>query len=135
MIVRLSGVPGHLVFPFCLILLALGDANAQTIEDTLTIAYRNNPTLLGQRAKVRATDEQVPQALSNWRPDIEITGSAGLEGITNTNASTTGTNRGQHREPTVVALFNHAPGIRQFQGRHIQQDRVRRRDTVLVKLL
>ena len=95
MIVRLSGVPGRLVFPLCLILLVLGDANAQTIEDTLTIAYRNNPTLLGQRAKLRATDEGVPQALSDWRPSVEITGSAGLEGITNT----TKTNRGQHREP------------------------------------
>ena len=88
MIVHLSGIPGHLVFPFCLILLALGDANAQTIEDALMIAYRNNPTLLGQRAKLRATDEGVPQALSDWRPSVEITGSAGLEGITNTTKTT-----------------------------------------------
>ena len=97
MIVRLSGVPGHLVFPFCLILLALGDANAQTIEDTLMIAYRNNPTLLGQRAKLRATDEGVPQALSDWRPSVEITGSAGLEGINNSIA----TDRGQHPEASA----------------------------------
>ena len=100
MIVRLSGVLGRLVFPLCLILLVLGDANAQTIEDTLTIAYRNNPTLLGQRAKLRATDEGVPQALSDWRPSVEITGSAGLEGITNT----TSTNRGQHREPRSLGV-------------------------------
>ncbi len=100
MIVRLSGVLGLLVFPLCLILLVLGDANAQTIEDTLTIAYRNNPTLLGHRAKLRATDEGVPQALSDWRPSVEITGSAGLEGITNT----TSTNRGQHREPRSLGV-------------------------------
>ena len=100
MIVRLSGVPGRLVFPLCLILLVLGDANAQTIEDTLTIAYRNNPTFLSQRAKLRAIDEGVPQALSDWRPSVEITGSAGLEGITNT----TKTNRGQHREPRSLGM-------------------------------
>ena len=100
MIVRLSGIPRHLVFPFCFILLALGDANAQTIEDTLMIAYRNNPTLLGQRAKLRATDEGVPQALSDWRPSVEITGSAGLEGINNSIA----TDRGQHREPRSLGV-------------------------------
>jgi outer membrane protein len=99
-IVRLSGLPGHLVFPFCLILLALGDANAQTIEDTLITAYRNNPTLLGQRAKLRSTDEGVPQALSDWRPSVEITGSAGLEGINNSIA----TDRGQHREPRSLGV-------------------------------
>jgi outer membrane protein len=99
-IVRLSGILGHLVFPFCLILLALGEANAQTIEDTLMIAYRNNPTLLGQRAKLRATDEGVEQALSDWRPSIEITGSAGLEGINNSTA----TDRRQHREPRSLGL-------------------------------
>ena len=103
MIVRLSGIPGHLVFPFCFILLALGDANAQTIEDTLMIAYRNNPTLLGQRAKLRATDEGVPQALSDWRPSVEITGSAGLEGINNSIA-TGALGRGQHREPRSLGM-------------------------------
>ena len=103
MIVRLSGILGHLVFPFCLILLALGDANAQTIEDTLMIAYRNNPTLLGQRAKLRATDEGVEQALSDWRPSIEITGSAGLEGINNSTA-TGPLGRGQHREPRSLGI-------------------------------
>ena len=104
MTLRLPGVLGHLAFSLCIILPVFADANAQTLEDALTAAYLNNPTLLGQRAKVRATDEQVPQALSNWRPDIEITGSAGLEGITNTNTSTTGTNRGQHREPKSIGL-------------------------------
>ena len=100
MTLRLPGVLGHLAFSLCIILPVFGDASAQTLEDALTAAYLNNPTLLGQRAKVRATDEQVPQALSNWRPDIEITGSAGLEGINNS----TSTNRGQHREPKSVGL-------------------------------
>ncbi len=64
-----------------LLLMALaqvGSANrvdAQTLNDALTAAYLNNPTLLGQRARVRAVDEQVPQALSNWRPSINLSGS------------------------------------------------------------
>ena len=50
----------------------------------MTAAYLNNPTLLGQRAKVRATDEQVPQALSNWRPSISLSGSISRSMTTNT---------------------------------------------------
>jgi len=100
MTLRLPGVLGPLVLALCFILPVTGGANAQTLEDALAAAYLNNPTLLGQRARVRATDEQVPQALSNWRPDVEITGSAGLQGVT----STTGTDRGQHREPKSIGL-------------------------------
>ncbi len=66
----------------------------------MTAAYRNNPTLLGGRARLRAVDEGVSQALSNWRPSIEINSSAGLEGITNTAS----TNRGQHREPRSLGV-------------------------------
>ncbi|MAF95661.1 MAG: hypothetical protein CMM60_07915 [Rhodospirillaceae bacterium] len=101
MIARLPGVLRHLVFPLCLFVLAPGEVKAQTLEDALTAAYLNNPTLLGQRAKVRATDEQVPQALSNWRPSVEISGSAGFESVRNS-ISTTDT--GQHREPRTLSL-------------------------------
>ncbi|MBT5416068.1 MAG: TolC family outer membrane protein [Rhodospirillaceae bacterium] len=46
----------------------------QSIEDALIMAYHSNPTLLAQRAQVRAVDEQVPQALSNWRPTVSFSG-------------------------------------------------------------
>ena len=38
---------------------------ADTIEAALSRAYQNNPQLNAQRASVRATDENVPQALGN----------------------------------------------------------------------
>ena len=43
-------------------------AQAQTLTDALAEAYNTNPQLLAQRALLRSTDEQVPQALSFWRP-------------------------------------------------------------------
>jgi TolC family type I secretion outer membrane protein len=52
-------------------------ARAQTLTEALAYAYNNNPQLLGQRAKLRATDEQVPQALSGWRPTVNFNASAG----------------------------------------------------------
>lgn len=50
---------------------------AQTLEQALAHAYRSNETLNAERANLRATDEEVPQALSGYRPRIEATADAG----------------------------------------------------------
>src|SRR5919201_525646 len=50
---------------------------AQTLTQALAEAYNTNPQLLAQRALLRATDEQVPQALSFWRPTVNFTGQVG----------------------------------------------------------
>jgi outer membrane protein len=52
-----------------------GFAQAETLTDALIAAYRENPALDAARAAQRATDEQVPQALSGWRPTITAQGS------------------------------------------------------------
>jgi outer membrane protein len=57
--------------------LALNQALAQTIEYALAQAYRNNETLNAERAGVRGTDEEVPQALAGYRPKIGATADIG----------------------------------------------------------
>ena len=52
-------------------------ASADTIEWALVQAYQNNPSLNAQRASLRSTDENVPQALSGYRPKIAATATAG----------------------------------------------------------
>src|SRR6201996_4465799 len=54
-------------------------ALADTIEAALVRAYQNNPQLNAQRAQVRSTDENVPQALSGYRPKVSVTASAGYQ--------------------------------------------------------
>ena len=54
-----------------------GATQAQTLTQALADAYSTNPQLLAQRALLRATDEQVPQALANWRPTVNFTGQVG----------------------------------------------------------
>src|ERR1700758_3939677 len=54
-------------------------ALADTIDAALVRAYQNNPQLNAQRAQVRFTDENVPQALSGYRPRVAITASAGTQ--------------------------------------------------------
>jgi TolC family type I secretion outer membrane protein len=70
---------------------AASPATAQTLTEAFAYAYNNNPQLLAQRALLRATDEQVPQALSNWRPVVTLTGNAGFErlGVAASGAPTT----------------------------------------------
>jgi outer membrane protein len=69
--------------------LGLTSARADTIEAALVRAYQNNPQLNAQRAQVRATDENVPQALSGYRPKVSITASAG-EQYTDSNTTSGG---------------------------------------------
>ena len=49
-------------------------AGAETLPEALSSAYKFNPRLDAARATLRATDEEVPRALSGYRPSI--TGSA-----------------------------------------------------------
>jgi outer membrane protein len=62
---------------FLLASTCLSPVRADTIEAALVRAYQNNPQLNAQRASVRFTDENVPQALSGYRPRIAVTASAG----------------------------------------------------------
>ena len=49
-------------------------ARAETLREALAAAYKFNPRLDAARATQRATDEEVPRALSGYRPSV--TGSA-----------------------------------------------------------
>jgi outer membrane protein len=68
-------------------------ALADTIEAALVRAYQGNPQLNAQRALVRSTDENVPQALSGYRPKVNLTATAGAQytdttSVLGTNAAT-----------------------------------------------
>src|SRR5947209_3434508 len=67
----------------------LTPALADTIEAALVRAYQNNPQLNAQRAQVRSIDENVPQALSGYRPRVAVTASAGYQ-YTDTNTTSGG---------------------------------------------
>jgi outer membrane protein len=60
-----------------LALVAVG--RTETLNDALISAYQVNPQLNAQRASVRASDEAVPQALSGYRPTVNLTVSSGFQ--------------------------------------------------------
>jgi TolC family type I secretion outer membrane protein len=78
----------HLILVAAVALAALVPARVQgqTLEEALATAYEGNPTLQAGRAELRAVNEGVPQALSNWRPQVSVTGSAGKQKIESTSS-------------------------------------------------
>lgn len=60
-----------------------GAASASTLADALAAAYTNNPTLAGQRAALRGTDENSAIARASGRPQLSVSGqySQGLDGL------------------------------------------------------
>src|SRR5690348_2193878 len=88
--------------------------HAQTLTDALAEAYNTNPQLLAQRALLRATDEQVPQALSFWRPQVTFTGQVGIA-----TASLEAQPGAAAQAAGITRSVNHAitrPNVVQFQA-------------------
>lgn len=54
-----------------------GTATAETLPSALAKAYMGNPDLNAGRASLRATDENVPRALSGYRPTVAASATAG----------------------------------------------------------
>ena len=79
-------------------------ASAETLQDALASTYENNPTLQARRANVRSVDENVPQALSGWRPEVYATGEvAAMHNDTNV------TTAGKDTNPREAALIVSQP--------------------------
>ena len=58
-------------------------ARAEGLPEALAKAYQTNPQLNAERARQRATDENVPQALAGYRPQIIASLSGGLQAVRN----------------------------------------------------
>jgi TolC family type I secretion outer membrane protein len=81
-------------------------AFAQSLEEALSNAYRTNPEILAQRSALRAVDEQLPRALSQWRPNVLLSGNAGPAREWNRSTTTVfGSNGAQDKNTTVTERF------------------------------
>ncbi|MCK1653961.1 TolC family outer membrane protein [Bradyrhizobium sp. 149] len=106
---------GAAVSVLLLALAAPTPALADTIEAALVRAYQNNPQLNAQRAQVRSTDENVPQALSGYRPKVAVTASVGYQ-YTDTNTTAGGT------PTTIVRTETHGTNAPRSAGVTVSQN-------------
>src|SRR5947209_4554794 len=86
---RVGNARGHVLrLGICLgvatcVAFAAPSAFAESLPEALAKAYQTNPQLNAERARQRATDENVPQALAGYRPQIVASLSAGLQAVRN----------------------------------------------------
>jgi outer membrane protein len=59
-------------------------ARGETLPEAMVRAYQSSPQLNADRARQRGADENVPQALAGYRPQIIASLSAGLQAVRNT---------------------------------------------------
>jgi outer membrane protein len=71
---RFKGLAAALVCGASMLAIGAG-ANAQSLEDAMSQAYNTNPTLLAERARLRATDEGYIQARSVLFPSLSANAS------------------------------------------------------------
>ncbi|MDE2006657.1 MAG: TolC family outer membrane protein [Rhodospirillales bacterium] len=74
-----------------------------TLEQALAATYLREPALQAERAKLRATDEDVPQARAGWRPTVVLAGGVGYgDGLSRSynEAFNTATNSGWFKTQT-----------------------------------
>jgi outer membrane protein len=83
-------------------------AAADTLEWALVQAYQNNPSLNAQRATLRSVDENVPQALSGYRPKLSVTANGGYD-----YANTVSHSVNQAVYPNTVTYTNFAEPFQQ----------------------
>ena len=62
---------------------AATEARSEALPEAMAKAYQSNPQLNAERARQRGTDENVPQALAGYRPQIVASLSGGLQAVRN----------------------------------------------------
>ncbi len=82
-----------------------------TLIEALAATYSNQPALQAERAKLRATDENVPTALAGWRPTVVLAGTAGYgDGVAR---SYSGLNKAVGLDPNSKVQTDRAIGTAQ----------------------
>ncbi len=90
---------------------APGPARSENLLDALAAAYRYNPQLDAERARLRATDEGVAQAMGDYRPLIDLRADAGHQ---NTQSKPATSNEG-HTSPRGYSVQLIQPLFRGFR--------------------
>ena len=78
---RGSGTAAVLALALALSPVMTPAAVAETLREALANAYRANPRLDAERARLRATDEEVPKAKSGFRPQASASVDSGVQRI------------------------------------------------------
>ena len=75
------------LFFIILFIFSFTELKAQTLFDSLNLAYLNNPKLNAERAGMRSTIEEKKESISEFLPSITISGYVSDQDNTNTDVN------------------------------------------------
>lgn len=104
--------------------LANTTADAETLREALTLAYQTNPRLDAERARLRATDEEVPRAKSGYRPRAAANADSGYQRL-RTSPGSSSDGAGQTWGYTVTVEQSLFSGFRTTNGVREAESNVR----------
>lgn len=87
----------------------IAPVQAESLRDALISAYNENPAIQAERARQRAQDEAIPQAIAGWLPVVTVDGHTGRE-RTHTRPGTPA-----HNGPDSLAVQLSQPVFNGFQ--------------------
>ena len=106
-------IPRSVCAAFAMAIAGSIPARAETLEAALADVYDGNPALMAERARLRATDEELAKAQSGYRPSIGINADYGaasqLSGVNDPNLSS-GLN------PTLGQILQNRAGFKRYDG-------------------
>lgn len=91
-------------------------ARGETMSEALVSAYTANPDLNGQRAFVRATDENIGRASAGYRPQVNATLDAGFQ-YTDERGAAPATNPGSVTDSMGEGTTRSVLGVSRFTGK------------------
>ena len=99
---------------FLMLMAVIQPVHAESLADAMAQAYMSNPTIRAARAGQRATDEQVPQALSGWRPTVTVEGKVG-HAETEVTPSGSSVEKNSATDPGSLSITLNQPLFRGFK--------------------
>ncbi len=105
----------HILLAGSALSLTAAPVSAGTLREALVEAYKTNPTITGQRAQLRATDENVPIARAASRPSIDVTGDY-VENVLSPTTNSIGSGSNSFSNPARRATANTTLSVPIYQG-------------------
>ena len=100
--------------------LSINESNANTLFDSLNLAYLNNPKLNAERANMRATREEKRESISEFLPSVVISGYTGEQENTNP-GDDTNFRPSEHSLTIEQKIFQGGSGIANFKKKKYGQ--------------
>ena len=110
------------IFLIIVFVLNIKESKANTLLDSLNLAYLNNPKLNAERANMRASREEKRGSVSEFLPSVTISGYVGEQENTNSGGDDTNFRPSEQSMTIEQKIFQGGSGVANFMKKKHGQD-------------